>query len=126
MELLIEISNKFEKDLKKFPSKERNLIVRKINDYCKLFTDSPELFYRKVYKPCNIKLLNNYESTLYVLRINKDIRVILTADEDPLFERFVITLLHVVRRSSLEKTYKSIAESLYQRNIQRIEKGEFL
>jgi mRNA-degrading endonuclease RelE of RelBE toxin-antitoxin system len=124
MDILFESTNKFEKELKKFPPKEKNLIGRKINYYCTLLRDNPEQFYKNAYKPFHIKLLNEYESSLYALKINKDIRVILTVDEDPLFEQVIFTLLHVVRHSSLEKTYRSIAESLYQRNIQVMEKGE--
>jgi mRNA-degrading endonuclease RelE of RelBE toxin-antitoxin system len=114
MDLLVEVSNNFEKELKKFSPIEQDLIARKINDYCKLFRDAPKQFYRNAYRPFNIKLLHKYESTLYVLRINEDIRVILAADEDPLFEQFIITLFHVVRRSSLDKAYKNIAKSLYK------------
>jgi len=118
MDLLFESSKTFEKELSKFPPKERSLIVDKINKYCSVLeTENMKAFFTKAYQPTKIKLHGEMESSLYTLRINKDIRVILTVDDDPLFNQTIITLLHVVRHSSLEKTFRGIAEALYQKSL---------
>jgi len=62
-------------------------------------------------------LTGDDESSLYALRVNKDIRIILTVDDDPLFDQILITLLHVVRHSNLNKVFNGIAESIYQNTL---------
>ncbi len=54
------------------------------------------------------------ESSLYVLRVSPQIRVILTIEADPLFDQKVITLFRVVKHDDMERAFNSIAESLYQ------------
>ncbi|OBU21864.1 hypothetical protein [Photobacterium aquimaris] len=115
MELLFESTKVFEKEISKFPNKTKEKIICKLNYYCSLLESDSSTFYGKVYKP--IKFKGCSESSLYALRIDHDIRIILTVDEDPIFEQVIITLLHVVRHSSLEKTFKGIAESLYQKHL---------
>jgi len=118
MELVFHSTDKFEKDLKRFQEKEKRKIIEKINHY----TSSGESnFYRHAYKPMKIFLKSKEESTLYVLRIDRDIRVILTYDEDPLFDQIMITLMRVIRHSQLDKAFKGIAESIYQEDISSFE-----
>lgn len=114
MSILFRESEKFEKDIKSFQEKEREQIVLKINLYCADFENNPKLFRKNSYRPLKILLPENEKSSLYVLRINKDIRVILTLEDDPLFNQTVITLLRVVRHDSIEKAFRGMIESLYQ------------
>ena len=121
MDLLFESTKKFEKELKKFTDRDKHLIVGKINQYCAFLLNEPKQFYSRAFKPCRLHLTGEYEDSLYALRVNKDIRVVLTVDEDPLFEQIIITLLHVARHSTINKVYKGIAESLYQKTLDQIE-----
>ncbi|HIF5693432.1 hypothetical protein [Vibrio parahaemolyticus] len=115
MELLFESTKNFEKEISKFPNETKEKIIYKLNYYCSLLESDTSEFYKNVYQP--IKFKGSSESSLYTLKVDRDIRIILTVDEDPIFEQVIITLLHVVRHSSLEKTFKSIAESLYQKHL---------
>ena len=117
MNILFQSSEKFEKDIKSFQTKEREKIISKINFYCSDLNSNGKLFYQHAYRPFKVILPNDFGSSLYVLRITSDIRVILTQDEDPLFDQVIVTLLRVVRQNSLEKAFKGMAESLYQENI---------
>ena len=123
MKLQFEATDDFEKELGGFPPRDKKQIINKINHYCGSLLTTPEYFYKHTYRPHTITLSNEYESTLYVLRINKDIRVILTTDEDPLFDQFLITLIGVARHDSLDKKFKGIAESLYQQYLHEIKEG---
>ena len=114
MTIRFESTKKFEKELGKFPSKIKSQIVLKLNQYSQLLESKPQDFYNHAYQPIQLKLTGDNESSLYALRVNKDIRIILTVDEDPLFDQILITLLHIVRHSNLNKVFNGIAESIYQ------------
>ncbi len=117
MTIRFESTNKFEKQLGKFPPRERTRIVQKLNQYSQLLESKAEDFYKHAYQPVKLKLAGDNESSLYALRVNQDIRIIMTVDEDPLFEQTLITLFHVVRHSELDKVFKGIAESIYQNKL---------
>lgn len=73
-----------------------------------------EVFYKHAKRPIIFELKKGLESSLYCLKIPKNLRVILVYDEDPLFEQVLITLIRVVRRDNLERILESIGELLYQ------------
>lgn len=121
MDVRIDISKGFDKDLGRFSSQEQFVVKNKLNyliDVIKSGTSSNQLLYR-LHK---IQLIGNLESSLYILKVNKDIRIILTSESDPLFDEHILTLLKIVRHGDLDKSFKSITESLYQSLINR--KGE--
>jgi len=107
-----QITNKFEKDLIKFDSDDKNKITESINN-CSLLTQKKKIRANQLYQPHDIKLVGNLDSSLYVLKVSPKIRVLLTIDEDPLFDKVIITLLRVVKTDKTEKTFMSLSESLY-------------
>lgn len=125
MNIIFESTKKFEKELNKFPKKQKEMIILKLNQYSHLLDSRPESFYKHVHQPIKLRLVNNNEPSLYSLRINPEIRIIMTVDDDPLFDQITITLLHVVRRSELNRVYKIIAESIYQGNLLSNNKENF-
>lgn len=114
MELVFEVNKRFEKDMDKFEKREQAKIIEKLNHYCSFLLTDKSTFYSHVHKPCVFMLRDDLQQSLYSMRISVDIRVIMTIDEDPLFDQIVITLFRVVRHDQLEKAFKSIGESLYQ------------
>jgi mRNA-degrading endonuclease RelE of RelBE toxin-antitoxin system len=117
MTIRFESTKKFEKELGKFPREEKARIVQKLNQYSQLLEQKTGDFYKHAYQPVKLKLAGDNESSLYALRVDREIRIIMTVDEDPLFEQTLITLLHVVRHSELDKVFKGIAESIYQNKL---------
>ncbi|MBU1751224.1 MAG: hypothetical protein KKA73_26365 [Chloroflexi bacterium] len=112
--LLLNHTDTFEKDLNKFSDTDRQRITERIDRYCQmLFTDEAE-FYRQTYQPYHIELHGGLETSLYTLRLGEGIRVILTVDDDPLFDQIIVTLIKVVNRSELPRAFISAAKSLYQ------------
>ena len=114
MDILIESTKKFEKDLRKLSEDQKAIVIKTINDCASLLpTQKAEVYQRLLRRlplPAN---LNNYESSLYRLRVRL-LRVILTVDEDPIFGQVIFTLFRVVKVQDFEKAYKGVAESLYQ------------
>lgn len=114
MDLNFQITKSFDKDLKKFGKEDKEKITESINKYCSSLLQNGKIRGNKIYQPHNIKLIKGLDASLYVLRISRKIRVVLTIDEDPLFEQYIITLLRVVNADDAEKVYTSLSHSLYQ------------
>jgi mRNA-degrading endonuclease YafQ of YafQ-DinJ toxin-antitoxin module len=114
MEILIESTKDFEQDLEKFKNKEKFKIVKKLNRYVEILSKNKTFLDKQAFKLKEIKLSDDYDSSLYALIIDKDIRLIVTIDDDPIFDTTVITLFRVVNTEDASKAYNSVAESLYQ------------
>ena len=114
MDVLIESTKGFEKDIAKLSEDEKAAAIAKINDCASLFPTQKANFYRKVRRlrlPLN---LNGYESSLYTLTVSRTLRLILAVDEDPIFGQVIFTLFRAVKQDELERAYQNVAESLYQ------------
>ncbi|MEH2358323.1 hypothetical protein [Nostoc sp.] len=114
MDVLIESTRRFEKDLAKLSEDEKATAIQKINDRASLFLTQKADVYRKLRRLPLLSDINGYESSLYTLRVFQKLRVILTVDEDPIFGQVIFTLFRVVKHDDLDKAYKGVAESLYQ------------
>ena len=114
VDVLIESTRDFEKDLCKLSKDDREAVIKKINSCASLFPTQKTFVYRQLRRLPLPPLINGYQSSLYTLKISQKLRVILAVDEDPIFEQVIFTLFRVVERSDMNQAYKSIAESLYQ------------
>jgi Txe/YoeB family toxin of Txe-Axe toxin-antitoxin module len=114
MDILIESTKDFEQDLEEFNNRDKFKIIKKLNRYVELLSIDKRLFYKNSTQLINIPLKENYDSSIYSLRINEKIRIILTIDDDPIFERTVITLFRAVKAEEAPQAYNSVAETLYQ------------
>ena len=114
VDVLIESTRGFEKDIAKLSEDEKAAAIKKINDCASLFPTKKADVYRKLRRLRLPSNLNGYESSLYTLRVSRTLRVIWTVDEDPIFGQVIFTLFRVVKHDNLDKAYQSVAESLYQ------------
>jgi len=114
MEILIESTKEFEQDLEKFTNREKFKVIKKLNRYVELISKNKKLLENQAFKLKDIKFSAEYDSSLYALIIDKNLRIILTIDDDPIFDATVITLFRVVRTEDASNVYSSVAESLYQ------------
>ena len=114
MDILIESTKDFEQDLEQFSNTEKFKIIKKLNRYVELLSVDTNLFYKNSTQLRNIRLNENYDSSIYSLKINEKIRIILTIDDDPIFDRTVITLFRAVKPEDAQQAYNSVAETLYQ------------
>ncbi len=124
MKLVFEVNDKFEKDLKRLSPKDRHKVIQKINANCSLLQDQPAVFFRYVHRPLIPHLAKGLRSSMYTLRVERDIRVILTVDEDPIFEQTIVTLIRIVRHDDLNKAFRGVAEALYQQDLIGLKPGE--
>ena len=117
MNVLFQATKKFEKDLQDLPANDAQLVISHLNRNCSLLKHDPAAFYRTVNKPMAVKLKEGMDSTLYSMRVGRDLRILLAVDDDPLFDQTIFTLLRVIQHKDLSKAYKGIAESLYQSTL---------
>jgi mRNA-degrading endonuclease RelE of RelBE toxin-antitoxin system len=114
VDVLIESTRSFEKELDRLSNDEKAITVKKINDCASLFPTQKVAGYRKLRRLSLLSELNGYDSSLYTLKVSQKLRVILAVDEDPIFGQIIFTLFQVVKQDDLDKAYQGIAESLYQ------------
>jgi len=114
VDVLIESTRGFEKDIAKLSEDEKAAVIQKINDGASLFPTQKADVYRKLRRLRLPSNLNGYESSLYTLGVSRTLRVIWAVDEDPIFGQVIFTLFRVVKHDDLDKAYQSVAESLYQ------------
>lgn len=114
MDVLIETTSSFEKDLHRLGEKKKALLIQEINDFPALFLMDKADFYNRLHQLPLPLPLKDYDSSLYFSQLAHDLTVILAIDEDPLFEQAIFTLFRVVEGDNLDKAYQKIAEVLYQ------------
>ncbi|MBD2294184.1 hypothetical protein H6G06_11945 [Anabaena sphaerica FACHB-251] len=114
MDILIESTKDFEKDLERFTDTEKFRIIKEMNRNFELLSSENNSFYEHSEQLRNIKLNHDYDSTIYCLKINDDHRIILTIDDDPIFGCILITLFRIVNHENAQKAYNAVAEMIYQ------------
>jgi hypothetical protein len=114
VDILIESTNNFEKDLSSLAEGEKERAIQEINRYAELFPTQKADVYRQLHQLPLPSVLDGYDSSLYILRVSKALNLILAVDEDPIFGQVVFTLFRAIQYSNLDKAYKSVAEALYQ------------
>jgi hypothetical protein len=112
-----DITRHFEKDLTLFSKENQNSVADSINQYAPNFDIEHGDPTHHIYQPYKIQLPEGLDSSLYVLQATNQICVLLTIEDDPLFDRKLITLIRVVKQDELDYTFNSVAKSLYQ-NLQ--------
>ncbi len=114
MDVLIESTKSFEKDLDGLGADEKSVAIQTINECVSLFpTQKANLYHQLQHLPL-LSDLNGYESSLYALKISQNLQAILAVDEDPIFGQVIFTLFRVVNSDALDQAYQGVAKSLYQ------------
>jgi hypothetical protein len=118
VEVIINETEKFQKDLGSFSSKDQRMIVRRLNYLVKAYPKYPEVLSHYLYKVhFRISLQDGFKPSLFIWQLQKDIRLIMTFESDPVFDSLLIYLFRCVRHEDAEKAYREVAEDLYQSNL---------
>jgi hypothetical protein len=114
VDILIQSTKDFEKDLENFNDTDKFKIIKEMNCYFEILSQNKMLFYQSSEQLRNIKLNHSYDSSIYAFKINDDQRIILTIDDDPIFDSTVITLFRLVKLADAQQAYNAVAELIYQ------------
>jgi hypothetical protein len=123
VDVLIESTKSFEKDLGSLSEDDKAITVKKINDCATLFPTQKADIYRQLHHLPLLSDLNGYESSLYTLKVSPKLRAILSVDEDPIFGQVIFTLFRAVKLDELDRAYKDVAESLYRELVRERQKS---
>jgi chromosome segregation and condensation protein ScpB len=118
--VVIETTESFLEDLKNFPLAEQEKINNRLQAIASLIEEENLDEIVQLFKKIQGIKLTNYSSSLYQLKVSSTIEILLFFEEDPLFERKIITLLHVFYRQDMEKAIANFAKSFYQNEISEI------
>lgn len=103
------------KYLKKLNRNEKNVMMLtidvKVRDYIE-YGDQRYIFQEKSFSK-----LGQFHSTVYCLKVNLQVRAILSIDEDPIFGKTVVNIFSLCRVDKMNKEIQGIMESLYQRML---------
>lgn len=116
MELLFQETKSFEKDLTQLPEKLKEKVINSINEQSLYFAEKQIANPKKIKRLVQSNPCLNSESSLYELKVDLKTRVILSIDDDPLFDQVIFTLYRVVSPKDFQVALKNISEALYQRS----------
>jgi dTDP-4-amino-4,6-dideoxygalactose transaminase len=115
--VIIETTESFLQDFNNLPLAEQEQINNKLQLLASLIEEENlDEIVQSFNKIEGIKL-TNYSSSLYQLKVSSKIGILLFFEEDPLFNRKVITLLHVFYCQDREKAIANFVKSFYQNEI---------
>ncbi len=114
MDVLIESTQKFEDDIDRLSAIDKATVIQSINDCVAQVTAQNIDTSTDMYQLLLRSLPDEYISSLYVLRVTQEIRIVLAIDEDPIFDRIIWTLFRVTDPSREHMAYEEIAEALYK------------
>jgi hypothetical protein len=84
-----------------------------------ILREDPRGFFSKLQRPLQIHLKGGLTSSLCSMRLDRDFRIILAVDDDPVFGQTLVTLFRVVAHDQLEPAYRSLAQALYRDQLVR-------
>jgi len=114
MEIIFESTEEFEQDLKTYSEAEQSIILQQLHEYSYFLLTNKGDPERRLHQFYQFDLLDDYTSSLYSFIVNYYLRVILTIDDDPLFNRTLITLFRVVDSQVSAQVYQEVGSSIYQ------------
>jgi hypothetical protein len=114
MNLVFHTTAEFEQDLQSFDAATRQAITRRVNQVAREFLEDKKAFARHARKPCRVKLNHDYDSSLYSVKAEPDVRVLLVFDDDPIFEQVIVTLMRAVKRSQVRQAFNGALQTLEQ------------
>ena len=109
----------FRNDLNRLNSEDRASVALALRRSYDLLRNNRGGFFVRAKRPEAIQLKGGFSSSLYSLRVGRDIRLIVAVDEDPVFAQTLVTLFRAVHHNELDRAYRSVASGLYRNQIQR-------
>ena len=123
MNLVVKRTDAFTKDLKRLAPADQAKIEAAVSRLGPLFVSDKPSFYQRVNRPLTPFLRGGFQSSLYVARAGPKLRVILAADDDPLFGQSIITLIAVASHEDLRRMYERAAKWLYSNQLEALGEG---
>ena len=116
MELEFRITQSFEQDMQNLSADQQNKLKDKINFVSGSLLNGKSAFMQEASMPHIFNLKGGLDSSLFLVRLNDEKRMIASVDDDPIFDKVSLTLFRLVDREDADKVYKEVGEQLYKSN----------
>ena len=114
MNLLFNTTEDFATDGSNFDPLTRAQIAERVNLVAQAWMHDKETFAHYARQTNEVKLDNDYQSSLYAVQVEPNVSALLSIEDDPIFGQVVVTLLRVVESAQLDATYRALVEALYR------------
>lgn len=113
MKLNVQNTSLFKKRAAALGKQEQEKLNHHVQKLADSYKNGMAFFNKNVSQPYQFKLKNNLESSLYSAKVSPNLRLILSVDEDPLFNQLAITLFDITDKEKEVNTFKKIGERIY-------------
>lgn len=114
MKLEFLITEHFDKDIKELPKQQQSRIKKEINDVSGSLLNGKTSFMKKASMPYIFNLKGGLDSSLYLVQVDENKKMIAAVDDDPIFDKITLTMFRLVDESNADETYKEVGEQLYK------------
>jgi hypothetical protein len=115
--LVIETTEDFSQDLNKLTELQKQEIDSKLQAISLAIEDNNNASLFNYLQKVTAISLSEYTSSLHILKVNHNLRIFLFYEDDPLFNRQIITLLRVCLYQDMNKVLKDLCQSFYQEKL---------
>ena len=113
MELAFDITQSFSDDMAGLPPVQKEAISNQINLISKSLLNGQVEFKQNSSIPYIFNLKGGLDSSLYLIKADTDKRMVVSVDEDPVFDKITLTLFRLADRNTADEIYKEVGENIY-------------
>jgi len=114
MDLEFHITQSFDNDIKSLSEDRRNKITDEINLVSGSLLNGRTAFMDKASMPHIFNLKGGLDSSLYLVKVDDEKKMVVTVDDDPIFDKVSLTLFRLINDGDAEQVYKEVGEQLYK------------
>jgi hypothetical protein len=115
MELAFDITESFNRDMLLLSASEKEVVKKQINLVSQSLLNGQTAFKENSSIPYIFNLKGGLDSSLFLIRADKDHRIIAAVDDDPIFEKVSLTLFRIVDKKGAETVYREVGEDIYKK-----------
>lgn len=113
MDIQVDRTELFEKEYRKLSPAEQKKVAEKMNYLISLLQDGNRASLYRVPKLFFPEGITSDQSTLYVYKPTLRLRVIVSFDDDPIYNQKILTLYSVTTHENLHRSFENVARKLY-------------
>jgi hypothetical protein len=114
MNLEFLITEAFDHDIKCLLLAQQKRIKTTINSISGSLLNGKSRFIESASMPHIFNLKDGYDSSLYLVGVGEGKKIVVAVDDDPIFNRLLLTLFRLVDEEKGNVTYKEVGEQLYK------------
>lgn len=115
MKLEFDITQSFNEDISELSDLQIEAVKKQINFVSQSLLNGQTAFKENSSIPYIFNLKDGLDSSLFLIRIDKDKRIVASVDEDPIFDKISLTLFRLVDKNQAENVYKQVGKDLYSK-----------